>query len=123
MHEMQGPDDCGPFAGYEGKLSPDVDAGFSVPDLRQYHGPIDPFSPFDPAGPASRAAHETFGEKDGSTGCGGIGSRRCRKTKQSTRRGVLSAHVGFLDETGKHDPIDAPSGVEIATGLATLVDS
>lgn len=90
MHEMQGPDDCGPFAGYEGKLSPDVDAGFSVPDLRQYHGPIDPFSPFDPAGPASRATHETFGEKDGSTGRGGIGSRRCRKTKQSTRRGLLS---------------------------------
>lgn len=90
MHEMQGPDDCGPFPGYEGKLPADVDAGFSVPGLWERRGPVDPLSPFDPEGSASRAAHETFGEKDGSTDRSGIGSRRCWKTQPSARRGVLS---------------------------------
>lgn len=65
-------DGCGSFTGYEGKLSADVDAGPSVPDLRQYLGSTDPFSPYDPAGTESQPAHDTFCKKDDSTGSGSV---------------------------------------------------
>lgn len=72
MHEMLWADGGGSFTGYEGELSADVDAGPSVPDLRQYRGSTDPFSPCDPASPESQTAHDTVYQKDDSASSGGI---------------------------------------------------
>lgn len=77
---MQWSDGCGSFTGYAGKLSADVDAGPSVPNLWQHRGPTDPLSPRDSAGSASQTARDTVYKKDHSTGCGRVIVRRCCRT-------------------------------------------
>ena len=82
MHEMLWADGSGSFTGYERKLSADVDAGPSLPDLRQHRGSTDPFSPNNPAGSESQTAHDTVCKKNNSTSCGGIAIRRCCRTQK-----------------------------------------